>query len=135
MKIENYHHLTNKNELRMNYLLICVASAFVTLLLCERLIIRGYHRDHEALLRKQGDLYERLGEKIEHNMSISIDLYKTELEVDSLKEENKRLKTHLAKEQALRCKQNKDRARLREQNAKLHKELLEQIEHQNEDEQ
>ena len=119
----------------MTYLLICIASALVTLLLCERLIIRGYHRAHEALLRHQRGLCDLLGEKMEHNMSISIDLYETELEVDRLKEENKRLKKHLAKEQALRCKQNRDRAQLRVQNAKLRKELLEQIEHQNEDKQ
>lgn len=100
----------------MNYLLISVVSALVTLLLCERLIIRYYHQTNEDLLRQESDLYDRLGEKIERNMELRVELYKVNRELASLKEENK----HLREELSLHQKQEES----------LHKELIEQVEGQ-----
>ena len=100
----------------MNYLLISAVSAFVTLLLCERLIIRYYHQTNEALLRQESDLYDQLGEKIERNMEHRVELYKMGREIDRLKEENKRLREELSLHQ--------------KQEESLHKELIEQVESQ-----
>lgn len=101
----------------MNYLLISAVSALVTLLLCERLIIRHYHQTNEALLRQESDLYDQLGEKIERNMEHRVELYKMGREIDRLKEENKRLREELSLHQ--------------KQEESLHKELMEQVERQN----
>lgn len=101
----------------MNYLMISVASALVTLSLCERFIIRYYHRAHEALLRKKIDLYNQLGEKVERNMELRVELYEKSRELAHLKEENKRLREELSLHQ--------------KQEESLHKELMEQVERQN----
>lgn len=93
----------------MNYLMISVASALVTLSLCERFIIRYYHRAHEALLRQRIDLYNQLGEKVERNMELRVELSKMNRELERLREE---LSLHKKQEES------------------LHKELIEQVEGQ-----
>lgn len=100
----------------MDYLLISVASALVTLFLCERLIIRYYHQTNEDLLRQESDLYDRLGEKIERNMELRVELYKVNRELERLREEGKRLREELSLHQ--------------KQKESLHKELIEQVEGQ-----
>ena len=107
----------------MNYLLISVVSALVTLLLCERLIIRYYHQTNEDLLRQESDLYDRLGEKIERNMELRVELYKMGRELERLREEGNHLKEEgkrLREELSLHQKQEES----------LHKELIEQVEGQ-----
>ena len=100
----------------MDYLLISVASALITLFLCERLIIRYYHQTNEDLLRQESDLYDRLGEKIERNMELRVELYKVNRELERLREEG----NHLKEELSLHQKQEES----------LHKELIEQVEGQ-----
>ena len=100
----------------MNYLMISVASALVTLFLCERLIIRYYHRAHEALLRQRIDLYNQLGEKVERNMELRVELSKMNRELERLREEGKRLREELSLHQ--------------KQEESLQKELIEQVEGQ-----
>ena len=107
----------------MNYLLISAVSALVTLLLCERLIIRHYHQTNEALLRQESDLYDQLGEKIERNMEHRVELYKMGREIDRLREEGNHLREEnkrLREELSLHQKQEES----------LHKELIEQVEGQ-----
>lgn len=107
----------------MDYLLISVASALVTLFLCERLIIRYYHQTNEDLLRQESDLYDRLGEKIERNMELRVELYKVNRELERLREEGNHLKEEgkrLREELSLHQKQEES----------LHKELIEQVEGQ-----
>ena len=107
----------------MNYLMISVASALVTLFLCERLIIRYYHQTNEDLLRQESDLYDRLGEKIERNMELRVELYKVNRELERLREEGNHLKEEskrLREELSLHQKQEES----------LHKELIEQVEGQ-----
>lgn len=107
----------------MDYLLISVASALITLFLCERLIIRYYHQTNEDLLRQESDLYDRLGEKIERNMELRVELYKVNRELERLREEGNHLKEEnkrLREELSLHQKQEES----------LHKELIEQVEGQ-----
>lgn len=107
----------------MDYLLISVASALITLFLCERLIIRYYHQTNEDLLRQESDLYDRLGEKIERNMELRVELYKMNRELERLREEGNHLKEEnkrLREELSLHQKQEES----------LHKELIEQVEGQ-----
>jgi hypothetical protein len=107
----------------MNYLMISVASALVTLFLCERLIIRYYHRAHEALLRQRIDLYNQLGEKVERNMELRVELSKANRELERLREEGNHLREEgkrLREELSLHQKQEES----------LHKELIEQVEGQ-----
>ena len=107
----------------MDYLLISVASALITLFLCERLIIRYYHQTNEDLLRQESDLYDRLGEKIERNMELRVELYKVNRELERLREEGNYLREEnkrLREEHSLHQKQEES----------LHKELIEQVEGQ-----
>lgn len=107
----------------MDYLLISVASALITLFLCERLIIRYYHQTNEDLLRQESDLYDRLGEKIERNMELRVELYKVNRELERLREEGNHLREEnkrLREELSLHQKQEES----------LHKELIEQVEGQ-----
>ena len=107
----------------MDYLLISVASALITLFLCERLIIRYYHQTNEDLLRQESDLYDRLGEKIERNMELRVELYKMGRELERLREEGNHLREEnkrLREELSLHQKQEES----------LHKELIEQVEGQ-----
>nr|WP_315030416.1 hypothetical protein [uncultured Porphyromonas sp.] len=108
----------------MDYLLISVASALITLFLCERFIIRYYHQTNEDLLRQESDLYDRLGEKIQRNMELRVELYKVNRELERLREEGNHLKEEskrLREELSLHQKQEES----------LHKELMEQVERQN----
>lgn len=114
----------------MDYLLISVASALVTLFLCERLIIRYYHQTNEDLLRQESDLYDRLGEKIERNMELRVELYKMGRELERLREEGNHLReegNHL-KEESKRLREELSLHQKQEES--LHKELIEQVEGQ-----
>lgn len=117
----------------MNYLIVSVISIVITVCLCGYFIVRPYHKMNEALIREEAELCDRIGKAMEHNMGLSIDLYKMEVELNHLKEEHDLQRIELAKEKCLRYEQSQELTQLKVQNEKLHKELLEQVEQQNDD--
>lgn len=115
----------------MNYLIVSVISIVITVCLSGYFIVRPYHKMTESLIREEGELCGRIGKTMEHNMELSIDLYKMEVELNHLKEEHDLQRIDLAKEKCLRYEQSKELMQLKVQNDRLHKELLEQVEQQN----
>lgn len=117
----------------MNYLIVSVLSVVITACLCGYFVVRPYHRMTESLIREESELCDRIAKATEHNMELSIALYKMEVELNHLKEEHDLQRIDLAKEKCLRYEQSKELTQLKVQNEKLHKELLEQVERENED--
>ena len=117
----------------MNYLIVSVLSVVITVCLCGYFLVRPYHKMTESLIREESELCGRIAKATEHNMELSIDLYEMEVELNHLKEEYDLQRIDLAKEKCLRYEQSKELTQLKVQNEKLHKELLEQVEQQNDD--
>lgn len=117
----------------MNYLIVSVLSVVITACLCGYFIVRPYHKMTESLIREEGELCDRIAKATEHNMELSIDLYKMEVELNHLKEEHDLQRIDLAVEKSMRYEQSKELTQLKVQNEKLSKELLEQVERQNGD--
>ena len=117
----------------MNYLIVSVISIVITVCLCGYFIVRPYHKMNESLIREESELCDRIAKITDHNMDLSIDIYKMEVELNRLKEEHDLQRIDLAKEKCLRYEQSKELTQLKVQNEKLHKELLEQVERQNGD--
>lgn len=117
----------------MNYLIVSVLSVMITACLCGYFIVRPYHKMTESLIREEGELCDRIAKATEHNMELSIALYKMEVELNHLKEEHDLQRIDLAVEKSMRYEQSKELTQLKVQNEKLSKELLEQVERQNGD--
>ena len=117
----------------MNYLIVSGLSVVITACLCGYFVVRPYYKMSEYLIREEGELCDRIAKATEHNMELSIDLHQMEVELNHLKEEYDLQRIDLAKEKSMRYEQSQELTQLKVQNERLRRELLEQVERQNED--
>lgn len=137
----------------MNNLIVSALNGLIVVLLFEYLFIRHLRKELKDVKKKNEDdlreVFQLRGENACLREEVECLKRGGEVELQKLREENRSLTLRNRKVkdtldlimvvlEALdkaHKKQNRDRAQLRVQNAKLRKELLEQIEHQNEDKQ